>query len=159
MQISPARVADIPAMAALHEASIRQDCGPFYSEAQIDEWVGHQDTEHYAQVLTERVALIAVDSGRVLGFGSVTPAAGFLNTLYVAPDAMHRGVGSALLHALEVEARAAGANALKLRSTLNAATFYESHGWRRVGTVTHSFPSGLAIDSVEFVLELGEAHV
>jgi len=67
-----------------------------------------------ARPMVERVFLVAVDSERILGFGAVSPAAVLLNTLYVAPDSVGQGVGTALLKALEAAARSQGATSLRL---------------------------------------------
>jgi putative acetyltransferase len=154
LEIRLARENDIAEIAALHEASIRRVCSPSYSAVQIDEWVHHQNEERYRQSLRERVFLVAVDRGHLVGFGAVNPSAGLLNMLYVAPEATGRGVGTELLRALEDAARANGVTSLRLESTLNGAGFYESRGWRRGERVTHTFPSGVVVASIEFTREL-----
>jgi N-acetylglutamate synthase-like GNAT family acetyltransferase len=150
LEIRPAREGDLGEVAALHEASIWRVCGPHYSDAQIRAWVEQQSLDRYRQLLEKRVFLVAVDCGKVVGFGAVSPEAGLLNTLYVAPDSVARGVGTALLRNLEDAARDRGATSLRLESTLNAASFYESRGWSLIGVTTHAFPSGLEVESIEF---------
>ncbi len=48
---------------------------------------------------------------------------------YVVPDALHRGVGRALLQNIEAHAREAGLATLDLESTRTAEPFYRRHGY------------------------------
>jgi GNAT superfamily N-acetyltransferase len=55
--------------------------------------------------------------------------------MFVAPDAMNRGVGRALLADACDVARGAGLRSLRIEAEPNAAGFYERLGARRVGEV------------------------
>ena len=48
---------------------------------------------------------------------------------YVVPEALHRGVGRALLQNIEAHAREAGLATLDLESTRTAEPFYRRHGY------------------------------
>ena len=54
---------------------------------------------------------------------------------YVVPDALHRGVGRALLQNIEAHAREAGLATLDLESTRTAEPFYRRHGYVPHGVV------------------------
>ena len=54
---------------------------------------------------------------------------------YVVPEALHRGVGRALLQNIEVHAREAGLTTLDLDSTRTAEHFYRRHGYVPHGVV------------------------
>ena len=54
-------------------------------------------------------------------------------TFFVHPDHQGRGLGSALLAALESTAKARRQTQLTVKSSLTAATFYERQGYRRLG--------------------------
>ena len=54
---------------------------------------------------------------------------------YVVPQALHQGVGRALLLAAEEGARQAGIAALVLESTRTADAFYRRHGYEPAGAV------------------------
>jgi len=47
----------------------------------------------------------------------------------VVPDALHRGVGRALLQNIEAHAREVGLTTLDLESTRTAEPFYRRHGY------------------------------
>ncbi len=54
---------------------------------------------------------------------------------YVVPQALHQGVGRALLLAAEAGARQACIAALVLESTRTAEAFYRRHGYEPAGAV------------------------
>jgi GNAT superfamily N-acetyltransferase len=108
-------------------------------------------------MLRERRFLVAELDGEVAGFGIVDPPAELLNALYVAPESTGRGVGSALLLALEEIAIASGRTSLWLEATLNAASFYEARGWQRVASSAAEFPSGVTLPSVNMARMLRSA--
>lgn len=56
-----------------------------------------------------------------------------LAKLFVAPDHMGRGVGTALIGWAKAQARDAGVSALRVESDPDAEAFYLSHGARRIG--------------------------
>lgn len=78
---------------------------------------------------TERVT-VAESGGSILGFMAETE--GWINHLYIAPDALGQGIGTALLS----DAQRRG-NTLTLwcfRDNQRARTFYEKHGFVIVET-------------------------
>ena len=72
--------------------------------------------------------LVAERDGEVVGVALLTQA-GKLSLCYVLPEVMHRGVGKALLHGVEDQARAWGIGVLKLNSTASARDFYARNGY------------------------------
>ncbi|ELY4031985.1 GNAT family N-acetyltransferase [Cronobacter sakazakii] len=84
-----------------------------------------------ADTLGETI-LVAQADGHRLGFASIAENDNFLHHLFVAPDAQGRGVGEALLEA--VQARFTGTGALKcLEKNERALRFYARHGWVQEG--------------------------
>jgi amino-acid N-acetyltransferase len=76
-----------------------------------------------------RFYLAAVD-GQVVGVGGLEPHgdAGLLRSVVVDPDERDRGLGGALVAALEAEAREAGVDTLYLL-TDTAPDFFAGHGY------------------------------
>jgi GNAT superfamily N-acetyltransferase len=73
----------------------------------------------------------AEENGTAVGFVGVSP--GWIDQLYVLPDAQGRGVGSALLEAAIAHRREAGDAELRLwtlESNEAGRRFYEACGWR-----------------------------
>ncbi len=80
----------------------------------------------------------AADRGAEAGstmVGFALLAQGKLALCYVVPQALHQGVGRALLMAAEAGARQAGIAALALESTRTAEAFYRRHGYEPAGAV------------------------
>jgi len=82
--------------------------------------------------------LIASSSGRPVGCGAVRrleAETGEIKRMYVSPDARGRGVGRAVLTALEAEARALGITRLVLetgRRQIEAVALYERAGFSQI---------------------------
>lgn len=85
--------------------------------------------------LPEGDVLMALRAGRRVGFAVVRTMgeAAWLDDLWVHPDAMGSGVGSALWAAAVARARAAGCTSIELEADPNAEAFYVRMGARRVG--------------------------
>jgi putative acetyltransferase len=85
------------------------------------------------------VFLVARDvAGKALGCGALRhlePGAAELKRMYVRPEARGRGLGRALLDALEAEARRLGIRVLRLETGFKqheAVGLYERAGYRRI---------------------------
>ena len=65
---------------------------------------------------------------------------------YVLPEALHQGIGKAMLKALEAQAIASGIDHIRVLSSIPARTFYERNGYvsngapRHVGRILGDFP-------------------
>lgn len=79
----------------------------------------------------ERVCLIAEEAGRIVGTAALE--GGELVTFFVLPEHQGRGIGAALLGALEASARTQGRARLGVNASLTGAAFYERHGYLRTG--------------------------
>lgn len=131
-------------MAELHRASIRALCAGHYSAAQLAAWIAVLHADRYAALRATRTMLVAMraDEPSPLGFGVVTPRESLINAVYVSPTTVGRGVGRALVAALEDVARSAGCSAIRLNATLNAVPFYQRLGFCAVGPGVQALPSG-----------------
>ncbi len=92
------------------------------------------------------VVRCAVQDGMVVGFYSLRQnAEGLeLDFLYLLPDHMGQGLGSALLRHATEQAREMGVRSLRIVSDPNAEGFYTKHGARCIGTMP-SKPEGRRI--------------
>jgi len=106
-----------------------------------------------ADLETARVR-VAVDT-RVDGFHGVRN--GELVWMFVAPDAIGRGIGRTLLLDACAVARAAGNEVLRIEADPHAAAFYEHLGARRVGEVASASIAGRVLPLYEMALSsIGE---
>ncbi|MFI5527398.1 GNAT family N-acetyltransferase [Kitasatospora sp. NPDC051853] len=92
------------------------------------------------EIAPRRTAVAVDGSGSVLGFATLEgePLTGELGMLFVAPEAMGRGVGRLLFEHLVSTARESGFTGLTIDADPNAEAFYRAMGAVRTGSV----PSG-----------------
>lgn len=89
--------------------------------------------------------LVAVDDGRVVGFGTVVPGQDDgpeLEDLFVHPDWMRRGIARDLVRQLAVVARDEGHQRLWVTGNPHARAFYRAAGFLDVGQVGTELGSG-----------------
>jgi L-amino acid N-acyltransferase YncA len=141
MQIRDATEADAAAIARIYNEGIEDRIATLETElrtpAERAAWLAARGPRH--------PVLVAVDDGgAVVGWGSLNafnPRAAYDHvadfSVYVAREQRGRGIGDALLTALEGRARALGYHKLVLAAfPFNAAglRLYRRHGFRTVGT-------------------------
>jgi putative acetyltransferase len=134
-----------------HVAAIRALGPEAYDERQVAAWADKgdpvedypvEDDGHYI-VVAERPhaaepATVDDSDAGVVGHGHLVPTEGEVRAVYVHPEANGRGVGSAILDALESRARDLRLDDLTLWASLNAVGFYEQAGYERAGRETYS---------------------
>jgi ribosomal protein S18 acetylase RimI-like enzyme len=88
------------------------------------------------------IVRVAVDDDdEALGFATLIEEDGFfeLEDLFVDPDSMRSGIGTALIRDASELARAAGAARIEVTANPHAQAFYESVGFVTVGVVPTRF--------------------
>jgi ribosomal protein S18 acetylase RimI-like enzyme len=125
--------ADAAPLAEMWTRSIRELCRRDHHgrEAVIAEWCRQRTPATMAAAMAdpEMFWLVAQGTGdSPLGVG-ILGARGLVHAIYVHPEAVRRGVGSALLRALEKEARRRRFAALTLESTATGRPFYLARGF------------------------------
>ncbi|MBO9534093.1 MAG: GNAT family N-acetyltransferase [Solirubrobacteraceae bacterium] len=128
-KIRTAEPDDAEEISALHRASILSACASWYHPVQIRAWVERITPEVHRQLMADRRTRVALDDGAISAFCTMTMEEAMVNALYVAPFAMHRGAGQALLADAEEALLTAGRHEVNLHATLNAADFYRWLGY------------------------------
>jgi GNAT superfamily N-acetyltransferase len=133
---------DRDAIWRVHDDALRARAPAHYDEDAVRGWTfaGRQlPREELDALMATGRWLVAVDSSDVpVGYGSLDLDGAELTMLFVDPAWMGRGVGDALLRALEQVAYDAGVRQLSLWSSLNAVDFYAKAGWRRGASAEHT---------------------
>jgi putative acetyltransferase len=164
MRIRDAITADVPAMLAAHRAAVQRTAAGFYDSAVIARWSAGSDLENVDATIAcmqrnltsgEVVGFVAEDSGEVIGFGELVPAQCQLGAIYVHPDHGRKGVGAALLRAIEAAAQDRGLAELHMDASLNAEAFYHRHGFEVVAYAKHTMRDGLSMACVKMRKAIG----
>ncbi len=94
-------------------------------------------------------------AGRVLGFYALRPEGDLveIDHLWVAPEALRRGIGRALWHHLRQEALRLGAARVGVSADPNAEGFYLRLGFSRVGTRPSGSIPGRHLPYLEVALD------
>ena len=154
VSIRPARPAECETVADLHERSIRALGPAAYDAEQVDAWAANKDPDRYAIEEPGSHFVVAVEGESILGFGELVPDEREVRAVYVDPERAGEGVGRRLLAHLEATARERGLERLHLRSSKNAAGFYERCGWRAGETVVHETTGGVELGCVRMTKRL-----
>ena len=141
--IRPATDADFSAFAPIMRGAILSHGPKAYSDAECASWIEGVREALFLRGRDEgQVFLCAGPVGAPQGFCSYLGAS--LVGLYVSPEAMGHGLGSALLEAAEVEMRGAG-SPQSLTAALNTEGFYAERGWVTTLHKPHLTRGGLTI--------------
>ncbi|HYF55283.1 MAG TPA: GNAT family N-acetyltransferase [Salinarimonas sp.] len=127
--LRPFLPADAPVLAAIYQAAVEDLTGEDYSEAQRAAWASLADDEAaFAERLSGALTIVATLEGEPAGFASLKGNE-IIDLLYVHPDAVGRGVATALCDALEKLAAARGAKALTVDASDTAEGFFGRRGY------------------------------
>jgi len=98
--------------------------------AVLASWLGNKTPDNVSGWINSpsNYTLVAVQDGEVVGVALLTQA-GKLSLCYLVPEALHAGIGKALLAGVEAQARAWGISVLRLHSTGAAHGFFARQGY------------------------------
>lgn len=146
---------DAPRLAALFHAAVREVGRRHYSAAQCAAWspAAPPAARYLARATTHRV-LVAVDAGDVpVGYGDLE-ADGHIDHLYCHPDHVGRGIGSALLAALEAVARESAIARLTVEASEGARPLFERRGFTPLARNDVAI-AGVAIHNYRMAKQVG----
>jgi len=133
----------------VHISSIKEVCSGDYTAEQINAWAGGKTPERYVRAMNAgEVMFVALIDENIVGFGALDLLKSTIQAVYVHPQALGKGVGQALLLALEGKAREASIDELTLPSSLTARKFYEKNGYIPGEQTTHTLSSGIDLECV-----------
>lgn len=141
VRIRRARLSDAAAVAATMRASVRALARGTYDARRIARWSSLPPLYHaWAMTSGGETYLVAEREGRVLGYAALRGRE--VTAVFVRPAVAARGVGRALLRALERLARRRAMSALFARAALGAVGFYERAGFHRGRPTSVPLPGG-----------------
>jgi len=109
--------------------SVREVASKDYRHAQIEAWVlAPGEIAVWAERMQNRTTFVAEENGRLIGFTQYEPP-DHIDMIYVHPERQRMGVASALLAALENNARERGVKLLNVEASVTSRPFFERHGY------------------------------
>jgi putative acetyltransferase len=151
--IRRATLLDRQAIYEIQRSAILETCRRSYPEEDVTVWAGLLSPDSY-HAIHDRYFVVAECGGRIQGFGQLDEQEGEVEAIYVSPAAEGKGIGSAILRHLEDRARACGLKELKVRSTLNAESFYARHGYQHLALIRYRLVPSLMLNCVEMRKQL-----
>lgn len=100
----------------------------------LQSWLGNKTPDNVASWIASpsNHTLVALKDGELVGIALLTQA-GKVSLCHLVPEALHLGIGKAMLQAIEQQARVWGISVLRLHSTATARDFYARNGYILAG--------------------------
>jgi putative acetyltransferase len=145
--LRPLRPEDLPAVAALHDASFRA-LGAAYTAVHKSAHAALVHAPDYAPDvlrsdlwLAERDGVLLASAGWIMS----APGEGRIRKVFVHPAAARQGLATRLVQAAEERARAAGATRFMLRAYLDAVPLYRRLGYAEDAPGEMALTDGIAM--------------
>jgi putative acetyltransferase len=143
MRIRRAVPADAAEIWAVRARAIRHGCASHYPPEELAAWTTRATPATCADAIATRHVIVAErEDGRVAGYAQLDVQEGTVEAVYVDPDCARRGVGRALMDAVEAAARALGLPGLVVEASLNSVPFYGAIGYGHECWAQHSLGGG-----------------
>jgi len=153
LRIRRARPADAPALAAVRRAAVLDVPPGAFRRADLAAWASLPPLyDLWAMTAGGEAILAAERAGRVVGFAGLRAAE--LTALFVAPRAARRGVGAALIAAVERLARRRGLRRLSVVAAASAVPFYLARGFAGRRRARVPLPGGRSLAAVRLAKRL-----
>lgn len=161
--VREAETSDIDCICSVNRESITELADQSYDADQISAWANAVDPELYPVDSGDTYFLVAEEGEQIIGIGWMTtepddyfhaPVDSEITGVYVAPDAVGRGVGTRLYNKLERFATERNVASLGLWASLNAISFYEKHGYERVTDQTLEYQDEIELPVLEMQKQL-----
>ncbi|HWB14244.1 MAG TPA: GNAT family N-acetyltransferase [Pirellulales bacterium] len=135
-------------------ASIKALCKSHYGEETAEAWANVPPPDDFEDVIRSHDFLVAENDTVLVGFGFLNQRTATLEAIFVAPEFARRGIGTAVLAALEEIARGAGLSRLGLSASLNAVGFYAQAGYQAIEPTIWPHPAGFDLPCVAMAKDL-----
>jgi putative acetyltransferase len=144
---------DARAFLEVHHMAVRELATADYPTDVINAWaplpITDKDVELVRLNADREYRLVAEFDGKIVGVGCLVPANSEVRACYVAPSATRKGVGSAILRAIERVARDRGVTTLQADSSLTAEPFYRFNGYEAYARGEHVLNTGARMACVK----------
>jgi putative acetyltransferase len=153
LSVREMRSEDARAFLEVHHKAVRELAAVSYPSEVIEAWAPLPITERHVRFVCanadQEFRLVAELNGEIIGIGCLMPQNNELRACYVAPSAVRKGVGSAILREIERAACDRGIRKLWADSSLTAEPFYRANGYEICGLGEHVLNSGVRMTCVK----------
>ena len=147
LKIEKAKRQDAQTALEIRRAAILNQCVSHYPLGILEEWVNIGLSDEFVDTVEKNFYLAKVDD-QIVGTGMINIATGEIDAVFVHPQHLRKGVGTAILKFLENIATSHGLKTLTLQSTLNAAEFYRACGFVGNEIKTYTSQRGVALSCI-----------
>ena len=125
---------DVEAVQNIIHRGLREINSQDYPAGLIEEYCNYFTFEKIKGQADSAHTYVAVAADKVIGTGSIAPYWGSLTesillTIYILPEFIGQGVGTAIIQALEQDEYFLRANRIEIPSSVTAVKFYEKMGY------------------------------
>ena len=125
---------DVQAVQNIIHRGLREVNGKDYPAELIEEYCACFTLEKIKSQANSAHMYVAVSGEEIVGTGSIAPYWGSLTesillTIYILPEFIGQGVGTAIIQALEQDEYFLRANRIEIPSSVTAVKFYEKKGY------------------------------
>ena len=125
---------DAGAVQTIIHRGLREINGKDYPAELIEEYCAYFTLGKIKSQADSAHMYIAVSGDKILGTGSIAPYWGsekesILLTIYVLPEMIGKGIGTAIINALEQDEYFLRANRIEIPSSITAVKFYQKMGY------------------------------
>ena len=126
--------ADADAVQNIIHRGLREINGKDYPAELIEKYCAYFTLEKIKSQAASAHMYVAVWENKILGTGSIAPYWGsekesILLTIYVLPEMIGQGIGTAIINALEQDEYFLRANRIEIPSSITAVKFYQKMGY------------------------------
>ena len=122
---------------ALYFNTTHQLVGQDYTDEQINRWAPYEnDLNEWVQQLARTKPFVAVKDNQIVGFAELEED-GHIARFYCHHQWLRHGIGTALLQAIEAEARREGMDVLHAEVSTTAYSFFQAKGFDVIRETEH----------------------
>ena len=152
--VRPVRFEEVSELLRLIRRAIERGCRDDYDPAQRESIFAGYARSLFLEALGPFDTLAAEQRGRLVGFAQLDSTSDRLRALFIDGELQGRGLGRALLAAVERQARRRGCARLHGAMALNAVSFYTRAGFRPVAGPENLGSAGIPVPVVRMVKDL-----
>ena len=146
LKIRSAVAGELEQLREVRNLSAQAGCHAVYSSEQLLAWLKRPLPEKLLLLVNNGFVLVAEVQQAIVGYAALDPKSNEVEAVFVLPSFAGRGIGQALLNALESRALSLNIKNLHLSASLNAVSFYRAAGY--ISSTRAEFPleHGLALE-------------